>query len=296
MTQPEELRKSVGVLLAHPDRSGIWLSERLPKNPPSKFDGCIATPGGKVDQGESVEDAIRRETLEESGVLLYDIEPVEDGIYEGSLGRYHGYHFFATSYEIPEDKEPEKHGPWTFYRTEELLGLKLMQSTRNAIAFAINQGLLKVVERKWFEDGEDLPQMDSEQFDRFCADVVRTGHEVYETKWNGYPVRLIHTHHRNPNSRAVARMGPTGCDILIFGRHVLRQSLLHELGHALDMAHAIGKVLGAEERQTFHGMTYEEMVVSLMDEGWVSAPKRFGLFHVGRPDLALEIPEPHGYR
>lgn len=297
MNNTEELRKSVGVLLAHPDQSGIWLSERLPKDPPSKFDGCIATPGGKVDPGESLEDAIRRETEEESGVILDgDLTLVDSGVYEGSLGRYQGYHFFATSYEIPEDKEPHKHGPWTFYRTEELHVLRLMESTRNAISVALNAGLLKVVERKWFETGEGLPRMTPAQFDRFCKDIARTGHEICETKWNDYPVRLVHTHRCNPNSRAVARMGPSGCDILIFGRHFLRQSLVHEIGHALDMAGAIDQVKGAEERQHFHGITYEEMVVALMDEGWVSGPKRFGLFNVGRPDLALEIPEPNGNR
>lgn len=139
-------RRSVGVLLSKPDGSGLWLSERLPKQPATRFDGCIATPGGKVDPGETLEAALRRETLEETGVALDSLACVEDGIYDGSYGRYQAFHFFAVTTEEPRNLEPEKHGPWRYYRTEELTNLKLMESTRNAISVAINLGFLKVVE------------------------------------------------------------------------------------------------------------------------------------------------------
>lgn len=49
--------------------------------------------GGGINQGESVVDAVKREVLEESGILLTNIEPISFG----------------------EDYEPNKHGIKTHY-------------------------------------------------------------------------------------------------------------------------------------------------------------------------------------
>ncbi len=46
--------------------SGIVLIQR--ENPP--FQGCYALPGGFVEVGETVEDAVHRETMEETGLEI----------------------------------------------------------------------------------------------------------------------------------------------------------------------------------------------------------------------------------
>jgi 8-oxo-dGTP diphosphatase len=47
-------------------QEGIVLINRV--NPP--YQGCFALPGGFVEMGEMVEDAVRRETKEETGLLI----------------------------------------------------------------------------------------------------------------------------------------------------------------------------------------------------------------------------------
>lgn len=56
----------VGVFLLSPDRSRIVLGRRLGAH----GDGLFATPGGHIDEGETIEEAASRELTEETGIRL----------------------------------------------------------------------------------------------------------------------------------------------------------------------------------------------------------------------------------
>lgn len=69
-TDRREVEVAVGVLL-RPD--GTFL---LTSRPPGKvYEGYWEFPGGKVESGETVEQALRRELREEIGVTIGDIHP-----------------------------------------------------------------------------------------------------------------------------------------------------------------------------------------------------------------------------
>ncbi len=76
-----------------------------------KADNKYTTPGGKVEDNESLIEALKRETLEESGIKIDSCKMMEQVECKNKL---------IMCYEItgyrgePRHKEPEKHGPWNW--------------------------------------------------------------------------------------------------------------------------------------------------------------------------------------
>lgn len=71
MTATQPIR-AVSAAIYHEGR--FLLVERA--NPPAQ--GLYAYPGGRVEQGETLEQAVRREVIEETGALLSDIQHLVD--------------------------------------------------------------------------------------------------------------------------------------------------------------------------------------------------------------------------
>jgi len=80
---------AVGVLLRGPDRGGDMLLTSRPEGKP--YAGYWEFPGGKLEAGESVEQALRRELEEELGIVIgaAEVWKVTEHDYPHALVRLH---------------------------------------------------------------------------------------------------------------------------------------------------------------------------------------------------------------
>jgi 8-oxo-dGTP diphosphatase len=85
---------AVGVLI---DEAGAFLLTSRPQG--KVYAGYWEFPGGKLESGESVEEALRRELIEELGIRIGPIEPwkTEMVSYEHALVRLHFCKVFSWS-------------------------------------------------------------------------------------------------------------------------------------------------------------------------------------------------------
>lgn len=116
MAEKERPKVGVGVLIFKEGR--VLLGKR--KN--SHGEGEFAGPGGHVEFGESLEEAVARETMEETGVTIKDIVFLT----VSNLLIWDGKHYldfgFKAAWEAgePEVKEPEKCSDWNWYDPKDL--------------------------------------------------------------------------------------------------------------------------------------------------------------------------------
>lgn len=112
MTKP--LIIGVGVILIQPDLRGLWMNERQHCK---DYNGMWQCPGGRVDDGETtISGAAARELEEETGIKVNPLQLVKvfDQVLtkEHSGEEYRSVQFALITDKVPEDKEPDKHGPW----------------------------------------------------------------------------------------------------------------------------------------------------------------------------------------
>ena len=125
------VKKCVGVIIENP-KGKIFLM-RSPKW------SSWLIPGGKIEEGESYEDAVHREIREEMGIEVYDLVFLGENKKEPSLDfkkdpglTFHFIDFVAKTNqtEITPNNEISEYG---WFTVESAFKLPLMDSTRNLL-------------------------------------------------------------------------------------------------------------------------------------------------------------------
>ncbi|MDB5260629.1 MAG: hypothetical protein JWN37_860 [Candidatus Nomurabacteria bacterium] len=87
---------------------------------PDKWIGSFwTTPGGRGDEGETVEECLKRETEEETGITDLKIEEYigkVDGAKEGDIVEV----FVCSTNQEAKLMEPEKFGEWKWFKSNEI--------------------------------------------------------------------------------------------------------------------------------------------------------------------------------
>ena len=114
----------------------------------AKWSGRWGLPGGKIDYGETMLDAYRREMREETGIEVEHAEwlCIQDSIESPEFTQPR--HFLLINYvsHLPGRPEPRKNYESLqigWFSPDQIPAMDLNQPTRSAIALATGQGLLK---------------------------------------------------------------------------------------------------------------------------------------------------------
>ncbi len=109
-----------------------------------KWPGMYVVPGGHVELGERIEDAVTRETKEETGLDVYDINFInfQEFIYDPSFWKPRHFIFFdyackTDSLEVQLNEEAEE---YVWVRLDEAVDLPLDTYTRTSINKLIEMG------------------------------------------------------------------------------------------------------------------------------------------------------------
>ena len=121
---------TVGVFIFNPSDELLLLKSH-------KWPGRYVVPGGHVELGERIEDAAIRESKEETGLDVYDLEFInfQEFIYDPSFWKPKHFIFFdyacrTDSTDVQLNDEAEE---YTWVRLDEALGLPLDSYTRVSI-------------------------------------------------------------------------------------------------------------------------------------------------------------------
>jgi 8-oxo-dGTP pyrophosphatase MutT (NUDIX family) len=90
-------RVTVGVVLV--DSVGQVLMQLRDDRPDISDPGCWTVPGGGVEPGETLDEAARREFLEETGYQVDDLQPVHSDISFRPDGFREDRRFFVSTYD-----------------------------------------------------------------------------------------------------------------------------------------------------------------------------------------------------
>ncbi len=122
--QEKKIGVGVGILILHKGKALLGKRHSDPKKGSHIYNGagswCL--PGGKLDFGESFEDGIRRETLEETGIVLNKIKLIS--LNNDALDDSHyvtiGFVCDNSFQGSPKVLEPEKITQWKWFDLDNL--------------------------------------------------------------------------------------------------------------------------------------------------------------------------------
>jgi len=83
---------------------GEWLLV-IPKSHKQDSGQYVSPVGGHVSSGEQIEDALKRETMEEVGIKTVSYKKIGEGIFNRNILGRHENHYFIL-FEIYSDQEP----------------------------------------------------------------------------------------------------------------------------------------------------------------------------------------------
>ncbi len=127
---PDHPIVGVGVVIFN-KKGEILLIQR--NKPP--FKGFMSIPGGKVELGESLKDAVKREVKEECGidVEVKDLIYVAENIEKDKDGKVRYHYILLDFWGITQEEEitpqEEEIGNWTWVHREEIGKYKLWEKT-----------------------------------------------------------------------------------------------------------------------------------------------------------------------
>jgi nucleoside triphosphatase len=121
---------TVGALILNPDNKVLLMRSH-------KWNGMYVIPGGHIELGERMEDALRREILEETGLAIYDLEFLghQEFIYDEAFWKRRHFIFFdyvcrTTSTQVTLNDEAQA---YTWVSLQESLTYPIEPYTRHAI-------------------------------------------------------------------------------------------------------------------------------------------------------------------
>lgn len=137
MPKPKYPIPTVGALVVAPDESLLLIKTH-------KWHHKWAVPGGKIDYGESIKTAIKREFKEETNLDIYDIHwaPNQESIESKEFYKPAHFVFFnfvarANSKEVILNDEAQK---FAWVAKEDILDYDMNSFTRTLVEFYLEHG------------------------------------------------------------------------------------------------------------------------------------------------------------
>ena len=118
----QQVRVGVSVIITRVNKETDEKEFLMGQRKGSHGSGTWSFPGGHLEPGETPEDAIKREAIEETGLEIFDLEcgPWTNDIFKDEGKHYITIFFFAKTNGEPRLIEPDKCKGWEWFTGEDI--------------------------------------------------------------------------------------------------------------------------------------------------------------------------------